>query len=670
MVFTPAQSLQSVRIKGEWNAFSAEPMTKLGDQYLFRSTLEPRDYAYALEVDGVEQLHADNAFIRYAGTREYSLLRVDDCATPLLRLNAFSTEHTGKLHVAFRYEDGNQGASTEGPAVTLDGEAVSATETPAGVFTFDTDSLAQGKHVLRVNAKDSEGRAAKELYLPFWIEPEPFRFESGNMYFAFTDRFRNGDPSNDRPIAGLDPMVNYRGGDFAGITAALNDGYFEALGVKTIWISPPDINPDTGQPGSFDKLYSGYHGYWPSAARTVQPRFGTLEELRTLTRTAHGKGIRVIADLVLNHVHETHPYFLQHKDEGWFQTSGFCVCGSGGCDWDARRLDCWFTPYLPDFDWRNNAVADQLQQDALFWLKEADLDGFRVDAVKHFQHAGTRAISGAVREISAATGINYYLVGETFAGSDGRPLISEWINRHELHGQFDFPLYWPVVDAFAKDGSLVQLDEAIHRSQTEYPAGAVNSPFLGNHDVERFISTAAGQIEGSPTAQAWGNKPPDSVTADEPFLRLRDAFTVVLTLPGVPLIYYGDEFGLPGAGDPDNRRMMKFGAQLSARETALLAHVKAVAAARPRVTGLQSPVVHTLLVDQNTWVAQRGADAVVAINRSATERTVTLPLKEGLASAAPRTFTDVVSAREVTLGSGANTLLLPARSAAVFAPGP
>lgn len=668
IVVSPQQSVEEVYIRGEWNGFGKELMTKLGDELVFRRTLEPRDYAYSIEIAGTEQLHADNPFIRWAGGREYSLLRVDDCATPILRLSDFSATPDGNLRVVFQYQDGQGAKSTDVPTLTLDGEAVEATESPVGTFTFERASLPSGKYTVRVNAKDSEGRAAEELYLPFWIEPAPFRFESGTMYFAFTDRFRNGNTANDRPIAGLDPMVNYRGGDFAGIKSAIDDGYFESLGVKTIWISPPDANPDTGQPGSFNKLYAGYHGYWPTKARTVQPRFGTMDDLRALTAAAHKKGMRVIADLVLNHVHETHPYFSQHKDEGWFHTSGFCVCGASSCDWEARRLDCWFTPYLPDFAWRNNAVADQLQKDALFWLKEADLDGFRVDAVKHFEHSGARAIGGAVKQISKATGIQYYLVGETFTGVEGRPFISEWIRENELDGQFDFPLYWPIVDAFAKGGSLVALDEAVKKSETEYPAGAVNSPFLGNHDVERFISTAAGQIEANPTAQAWGNKPPDSVNTDEPFRKLRDAMTLVLTLPGVPLIYYGDELGLPGAGDPDNRRVMKSAAQLSARESALLAHVRAVGAARARSAALQSGERDTLLVEPDVYVVQRGDDALVAINRGATDRTVTLTLMNGLATAAPRTFKDVASAREAQLGAGAATVLLPAQSASVFLP--
>jgi hypothetical protein len=112
--------------------------------------------------------------------------------------------------------------------------------------------------------------------------------------------------------------------------------------------------------------------------------------------------------------------------------------------------------------------------------------------------------------------------------------------------------------------------------------------------------------------------------------------------------------------------MMKFGAQLTARESALLAHVKAVGSARARVKGLQSNVHHTLLVEQDVYVVQRGDDAIVAINRGSADRTVTLTLKDALATTAPRGFEDAVSGRQTSLGAGATTLLLPAQSAAVF----
>ncbi|MBI3183935.1 MAG: glycosyl hydrolase [Myxococcales bacterium] len=670
---SPAGSPRAVAVSGEWSSFALEPMQAQGDgRWSLELSLEPRDYAYELVVDGVHLLDPANAFTRWVGGQERSRLRVPDCRYPLLELASFVATPDGLLEVEARYLDGSERAGPDlaSAVMSLDGEPKGAFEAGRRRFSLSATGLERGKHAVRIGAKDALGRPAEELYLPFWVEAEPFDWRGAILYFAFTDRFRNGDPSNDAPVALVDAQANYRGGDFAGILQAIEEGYFEKLGVRAIWISPPDVNPEGAFPGKHGKRYAGYHGYWPSAPRKVQRRFGTLEDLRALTRAAHRRGIRVISDLVLNHVHEEHPYFAEHKGEGWFNLAGSCVCGAPGCDWDARRLDCWFTGYLPDLNWRVSAAADQLAEDALWWATEADLDGFRLDAIKHLDHTGGRAIAGTLNSISRRTGIDYYLVGETFTGTEGRPLLSEYIGPNELDGQFDFPLYWPVVDVFAKGQSFKLLDEAVRASEAGYPAGALSSAFLGNHDVARFHSYAAGQVEADAELQAWGsNRPPDSTNDDEPYLRAKYAFTFLLSLQGPPLVYYGDEIGLPGAGDPDNRRMMKWSG-LTAREADLLSHVRKVGSARARSPALFAGARQTLLVEDDLYVFQRddlrGEGAVVALNRSAQERSLSLALAGEPAKAA-RTYRDVVSGRFALLGGASpGTLTLPARSASLY----
>lgn len=310
-------------------------------------------------------------------------------------------------------------------------------------------------------------------------------------------------------------------------------------------------------------------------------------------------------------------------------------------------------------------------QDALYWLESADLDGFRLDAVKHFDHVGGRNIAGAVNAIADRTGIDFYLVGETFTGSDGRAQIAQYLGPHELDGQFDFPLYWPVIDAFAKGGSLKAVDGAVAANEAFYPAGTLNSPFLGNHDVVRFISTAAGQIDADPGFQAWNNRPPDQVTTDLPFTRLKQAFTFLLTQPGVPLIYYGDEIGLPGSGDPDNRRLMKFGAALSGRESALLDAVQKLGSARKASKALRFGDRTTLLIEDDVYIFQRAVvdeGALVVINRGPA-RLVSVTLKGEFAKAAPRGYRDVLSGKTLMLGGAAAvSVSLEANTAALYVP--
>ncbi len=677
--FAPNATLaDGVEIAGEWNGFAPEAMQPEADgSFVKRLELgDPRDYGYRFVIDGEAQRDAANPYSRWIANDEYSRLRVEDCRVPRLQLDAFSARPDGSVEVRATYLDGTdrKGPELASTVLLFDGEAREGTFDPASrTFSLRLDGVEQGKHTLRIRAKDVEGREAEELYLPFWIEEEPFDWQEAVLYFAFTDRFRNGDPSNDAPVPGVDPRANYRGGDFAGITQAIEDGYFDKLGVRAIWLSPVNANPGGGWPGKHGRTYTGYHGYWPSEPRTTQPRFGRLEELQALTRAAHARGIRVLTDLVTNHTHEEHPYYVDRKLDGWFNTVGSCVCGDLGCDWDGRRLDCWFTRYLPDLNWRSTAVVDQMTEDALFWLKEADLDGFRLDAVKHFDRAGARTLGGRLNEISARTGIDYYLVGETFTGTEGRPLISEYIAPYELDGQFDFPLYWPLLEAFARGGSLETVDEAVKQNEEFYAPEVLNSPFIGNHDVPRFISQAAGQVEEDSEGQAWGNTPPEHVESEEAFRRTRDALTFVLTMPGVPLVYYGDEIGLPGAGDPDNRRLMRFGDSLSSRESALLAHVQKVGQARRANRGLRYGARYTLQIDRDLLVYQRddasGTDgAITAIHRGEEALSLRVQLKGRLSSADGQKMRDVISGAEAVITHGTLTLPLQPRSAAVFIP--
>ncbi|MCP3142146.1 alpha-amylase family glycosyl hydrolase [Pyxidicoccus xibeiensis] len=680
LTYAPQQSLRqgTVSVSGEWDGFSSSPL-KMQDRgdgvYTARlEGLESRDYGYRFVVGDQTLLDPQNPYTRWVRADEYSRLSVPDCRQPVLELGRFSVTPDGSLEVQVAYHDGTDevGPAREEMVLTLDGEVQpDAYDASTGRFSLGVQGLGVGKHHVKVMAKDSAGREAAPLYLPFWVEPEKFRWESGLMYFAFTDRFRNARADNDRPTPDVDPIANYQGGDFAGITEKLEEGYFDALGVRTLWISPVDQNPEGRFIGTGGKYYSGYHGYWPSQPRTTQHRFGSLEELRALTTAAHKRGIRVIADLVLNHVHQEHPYWVQHQADGWFNTSGSCVCGTQDCDWEEKRLTCRFTNYLPDFNWRSSDMVDRFIDDTLWWLEAADFDGFRMDAVKHMDQVAGRTLRGRLQEITAMTGTEFYLVGETFVGADGRNQIARYISERELNGQFDFPLYWPLREAFADGQSLERVDVAVRENEVYYAPGTLNSPFLGNHDVARFMSQAAKQLEGEGGDPFSNARPPATVTDPAAFEKAKFAFTFLLTQPGVPLVYYGDEIGMPGAGDPDNRRMMRFGSTVTPLEQDLLQLVKALGQARLAHPVLQTGARRTLRVERELYVFQRdlpdGKGAVVAINRSNLPRTVVLELQGSLAGS-DATYADLFSGRTMQLAGAETVLVVPPRSSSLYLP--
>lgn len=681
LTYAPQQSVAgTVSVLGEWDGFSSTNPLKLQDRGdgVFTARLEglePRDYGYRFVQGDKQLMDPQNPYTRWVRAEEYSKLTVPDCRQPVLELRRFSVGSDGALDVEVAYLDGtdDEGPAKEGVALTLDGEAKpDAFDRGTGLFRLSATGLTAGKHHVKVTAKDAQGREAAPLYLPFWVEAKKFRWESGLMYFAFTDRFNNARADNDGPVADVDPIANYQGGDFAGITQKLEEGYFSNLGVKTLWISPVDQNPEGRFIGTGGKYYAGYHGYWPNQPRTPQHRFGTLEELRALTAAAHKQGIRVIADLVLNHVHQEHPYWLQHKEDGWFNTSASCVCGTQDCDWEEKRLICKFTDYLPDYNWRSSEMVDQFISDTLWWLEEADFDGFRMDAVKHMEQVAGRTLRGRLKELTAMTGTEFYLVGETFVGEDGRSQIARYISPRELDGQFDFPLYWPLRRAFADGESLTIVESAVRANEVFYAPGTLNSPFIGNHDVARFMSQAAKQLEGEGGNPFSNARPPASVTDPAAFEKAKYAFTFLLTQPGVPLVYYGDEVGMPGAGDPDNRRMMRFGSVLEPLEADLLALVQKLGQARAKNEALQTGARHTLRVEDDLYIFQRslpdGRGAIVVINRGTVQRPpLEIDLVGSLASR-NETYVDVFSDRELKLEGTATVVQLPPRSVSVYVP--
>jgi glycosidase len=371
-------------------------------------------------------------------------------------------------------------------------------------------------------------------------------------------------------------------------------------------------------------------------------------------------------DLVLNHVHEQHPYLAAHP--GWFRTG--CVCGTSGCGWTEQRLECLFHPYMPDIDWSSPAAAEQMIADALFWLERYDLDGFRVDAVKHVEDLSIRHLRAAIAERFEQAGTRYFLLGETAMGWAGHDLeandveydtISRYVGPDGLSGQFDFVLYHAVayrVFANAEHGFL-HADFWTRQSLARYPAGSVMTPFVGSHDSQRFLTLAEYQGKSSIPDHKWPSQGlPAAPASDAPYQRAALAFTWVLSLPGAPLLYYGDEYGEFGATDPDNRHMWRGPSARSPRESALAGTLEKVLRARRASLALRRGGYRTLVAEEDVLVFARevaGDVAVVALNRG------DAPVTRGIDVAGP--LRDVLNDVDAE-----GTIAIPARGAALFLP--
>ena len=443
---------------------------------------------------------------------------------------------------------------------------------------------------------------------------------------VMTDRFVNGNTSNDGPSSGAEPEADWMGGDLEGVTQMIESGYFTDLGVNALWISPFNTNP-AGSYMAADGQHqvSGYHGYWPVEPRQVDPRFGGEEALTEMVDAAHNAGLRVMADFVVNHVHEDHVYAQEHPE--WFNQG--CICGTEMCDWTERRLDCLFMDYMPDLDWKNRYASEQIIEDALWWAETFDLDGLRVDAVKHVDDHAITNLATRINERFEATGTDFYLKGETAMGWSGHSLednaeqyqtINRYIGNDALDGQADFVLYHAVVDNVFTTGNMnyQHLDYWTNRSQDQYVDGAVMVPYLGSHDSSRYLSRI--QNDGTQWNQ-WEEQARPTTPSDSSYQSAKQGIAWLLTTPGAPMLYMGDEFGQHGGADPDNRRMLDF--NLNNGQQDLMNFTSEIANVRLENEALRRGTYSTYHAESNMVAYEMTTDAqslLVVLNRGGTNQ--------------------------------------------------
>jgi glycosidase len=336
-------------------------------------------------------------------------------------------------------------------------------------------------------------------------------------------------------------------GDLKGLTARLdylNDGDPAStadLGVKGIWLMPIFASPS-------------YHGYDVTDYEHVNPAYGSDADFDRFLAEAHKRGIRVIVDLVMNHTSSQHPWFQEaedprssrrdwyvwsDRDEGWGQP-----WNPGGTTWHPAAGAYYYGLFwsgMPDLNFRTRAVREEMKRIAEHWLKRG-VDGFRLDATRHLietgpgsgqsdteeTHAFLRELSAHVRRVKP----DALLVGENWTDTI---TIAKYFGAadsvahgDELPCNFNFPLASAIVEGI-RSGDARAAAGVLRDATRLYPGGALDAPFLTNHDMARVATQLGKKRE-----------------------RLRSAAVVLLTLPGTPFLYYGEEIGLEnGSGDDD-----------------------------------------------------------------------------------------------------------------------
>jgi glycosidase len=520
-------------------------------------------------------------------------------------------------------------------------------------------------------------RAPVQCASPVCVDPGAvaagvYDWRDAVIYFVFVDRFFDGNSANNCDVDGVSSsMVNYAGGDWAGLKKKIDDSYFSDLGVNTLWITVPADNTDEkGKGAGQDNFYySAFHGYWPKNLDPKNPEscFGSAADLKALIASAHGKGIKVLFDYAMVHLHKSAQVFTQNPSWFWPQYDGTrnCICGQG-CDWNADGKRCWFTDYLPHWDYTNANARAYSVQNVIDWVTEYGIDGLRLDAIKHVDDRWLTDLRGRLTTDVVAKQSpqqRFYLVGETFSYSQSD--LKYYVDpSSKLDGQFDFPERLALIKSvLMRKSDMSELATFLDQNDSAYGAGAVMSPFVGNHDLGRVIHMAEDapawdEWSNNDKARSWSSQPVQPTQASA-YERLANAYAVLLTNRGAPLLYYGDEVGLAGAGDPDNRRMMPW-TGLSTNQTFLRDRVSALLKIRAGHLATRRGERVTLSVNAGTWLYKLsvpGDEVYVAINRGDTAATVS-----GLPSGS---YSELLTGTAATGGTGVS---VPARQSRVFVP--
>ncbi len=331
----------------------------------------------------------------------------------------------------------------------------------------------------------------------------------GNIYFVLVDRFAAGQTTPTGAIDRADPEA-FHGGDLQGVVARLDE--LQSLGVKTVWLSPVFASRQ-------EKFVShgAYHGYWVEDINRIEPRFGDVATLQKLSSELHRRGMKLMLDLVLNHVAFDSPLLAAHPD--WFHHQGSIQ------DWNSReQLEQRDVDGLPDLAQENEEVYRYLADASIHWIDSVHPDGFRLDAVKHVPTTFWRRFNAEMR---AHAGPQFLLLGEAL---EGDPVKLAQVGREGgFDSLFDFPLSYALGDLFCKGAAPERLAAIISLDRL-YPDAAALVGVVDNHDLPR-ITSLCGNDEG----------------------KVAQALAALAFLRAVPAIQYGTEAALSGMTEPGNR---------------------------------------------------------------------------------------------------------------------
>jgi glycosidase len=571
------------------------------------------------------------------------------------------------------------GASVQAPFATTGG-AVSQSGTHLFFDLKIPAHAAPGKYPLKIATRDGRAEAPFSLVAPLSPTGRFQGFSNDDVvYLIMPDRFANGDPSNDDPIAspGMHDRAKaryYHGGDFEGIIQHLP--YLKDLGVTAIWLTPIYDNANhLNEREKYDgQAIADYHGYGAVDYYGVEEHFGTLDKFRELVDRAHALGIKVIQDQVANHTGPYHPWVEDPPTPTWFHGTQAQHLSNTWRTWtlidphaspaaQKSTLDGWFAGILPDLNQDDPEVARYLIQNTIWWISRTGIDGIRQDTLPYVPRPFWHDWTGAIR----ARYPHFNVVGEVF---DSDPALVSFFQGGKarfdgidsgIDTLFDFPLQSAIDKVFTGAAPLRELPRLLAHDALYTDANRLVT-FIDLHDLPRFLHRPG----ATPAA-------------------LIEAFTFLLTTRGIPTLYYGDEIGMTGGDDPDNRRDFPGGwiedainafdpTGRTVEQETLFQRFQRLAHLRGTTPPLRRGSLLELLVEDDAYAFARltltdnaaASRVLVVFNNAAAPATLDVPLKgtgitdgthlEDCLGAAPR-----ILARD-----GAARIQLPPHSSAIY----
>lgn len=419
-------------------------------------------------------------------------------------------------------------SSLGGPTLTVDTELLEQT-------IAVSDQTTAGEKILPIQIMDETGETT-ELEATIEVLPREitdvvdFDWDEAVIYFLMTDRFMDGDETNNDPNSehyDISHSETYHGGDLQGVIDQLD--YLEALGINTIWITPIVDNVDHNHRHGKEGAQYSYHGYWAKDFTKIDEHLGDLETLKTLIDEAHDRGIKLMVDVVLNHT----GYGMKISDSGEgipnFPTPEEQAVFEGMLREDPLPgHDILGEIYgLPDFKSEEEAVRNQIIQWQVDWLERArtdrgdTIDYFRVDTIKHMEDTTWNAFKNELTKMKP----DFKIIGENWGAAYNN--TGGYLNSGQMDALLDFD--FKRIASLFTNGNIEQAEAELTRRNEAINNMATVGHFLSSHDEDGFLYYF--------------------MQGDEDLFKV--AISLQLTAKGQPVIYYGEEIGMSGEAEGD-----------------------------------------------------------------------------------------------------------------------